>query len=129
MKDLFYMGGTLFMSMLTIILILMLAWFIINLVSYFSKRPQIDLIRRRMRHVKSLGLLALIIGILGQLIGLYMAFEHIEAAGDVSQAIVFGGVKVSMVTTLYGVFIYIASLITWMLSDVLLFSRESEDTP
>jgi biopolymer transport protein ExbB/TolQ len=57
----------------------------------------------------------MITGILGQLIGLYMAFVAIEQAADISPAIVAGGLKVSMITTLYGVFIYLFSILLWFL--------------
>ena len=61
--------------------------------------------------VKEIGLLALALGILGQLIGLMGAFEGIEAMGGVSQSILVGGLKVSSITSIYGLLIYIVSLI------------------
>ena len=65
--------------------------------------------------VKELGLLALAVGVLGQLIGLYQAFSVLEgfeetmgeAAGE---GLMAGGLKVSLTTTLYGLVIYIVSL-------------------
>ncbi|RZW45073.1 MAG: hypothetical protein EX263_10070, partial [Flavobacteriaceae bacterium] len=68
MLDLFYQGGTLFMSVLTILLFAVLA--------SFWKFP---------KWTKELGLIALAIGILGQFIGLYSAFNSIEEMGEVSQ--------------------------------------------
>lgn len=61
--------------------------------------------------VKELGLLALALGFLGQLIGLMGAFEGIEAMGGVSQSMLAGGLKVSSITSIYGLLIYIISLI------------------
>ncbi len=63
------------------------------------------------KDVKEIGLLALALGILGQLIGLMGAFEGIEAMGGVSQSILVGGLKVSSITSIYGLLIYIVSLI------------------
>lgn len=60
--------------------------------------------------VKSLGLLAAVTGILGQLIGLFSAFEHIQQVGTVSPAILAGGFKVSMITTMYGIIIYLFAI-------------------
>lgn len=94
MLDLFYAGGTLFMTLLTILLI--------GVIVCFWKFPN---------WVKEIGLLALSIGILGQIIGLYGAFKGIEQSGEVSQQIMAGGLKVSSITTIYGVLIYILSLI------------------
>ncbi len=93
MLDYFYMGGPLFMGMLTLI-------FIALVVAAVLKKD-----------VKEIGLLALALGILGQLIGLMGAFEGIEAMGEVSQSILVGGLKVSSITSIYGLLIYIVSLI------------------
>lgn len=66
---------------------------------------------RRVSYIRQVGLLALVVGVLGQLIGLYEAFRAIEIVRDVSPALLIGGLKVSMITTLYGIFIYIMSLL------------------
>ena len=93
MLDYFYMGGPLFMGMLTLI-------FIALIVAAVLKKG-----------VKEIGLLALAMGFLGQLIGLMGAFEGIEAMGGVSQSMLAGGLKVSSITSIYDLLIYIISLI------------------
>ena len=93
MLDYFYMGGPLFMGMLTLI-------FIALIVAAVLKKG-----------AKEIGLLALAMGFLGQLIGLMGAFEGIEAMGGVSQSMLAGGLKVSSITSIYGLLIYIISLI------------------
>ena len=65
----------------------------------------------RNRYVKELGLLALAVGFMGQLLGLFGAFEGIEQMGGVSQPILAGGLKVSSITSVYGLLIYIVSLV------------------
>ena len=62
-----------------------------------------------------LGLLALAVGVLGQLIGLYQAFSVLEgfeeAMGEAAgEGLIAGGLKVSLTTTLYGLLVYIVSL-------------------
>ena len=59
------------------------------------------------------GSLAIVTGFLGQAIGLIAAFNAIEVAGDISPALVAGGLKVSMIVPVYGTFIFILSLIAW----------------
>lgn len=93
MLDYFYMGGPLFMGMLTLI-------FIALIVAAVLKKG-----------VKEIGLLALAMGFLGQLIGLMGAFKGIEAMGGVSQSMLAGGLKVSSISSIYGLLIYIISLI------------------
>ncbi|NNL16102.1 MAG: hypothetical protein HKO81_05620 [Flavobacteriaceae bacterium] len=99
MIDLFYQGGLLFMSLLTILLLALLisAW----------KFPD---------YINEIGILALAIGILGQIIGLYGAFKGIEQMGQVSQEMMAGGLKVSSITTMYGLIIYIISIIIRLVS-------------
>ena len=60
--------------------------------------------------------LSLAIGIFGTLIGLYDAFAAIENMGNVSQAILAGGLKVASTTTLYGLLVYIISRILHLIS-------------
>lgn len=73
--------------------------------------------RYQLRPIKSWGLFALVFGILGQLIGLYQAFIAIEQAGAISPALLAGGLKVSMITTLYGILIFLVSYLIWMTLD------------
>jgi len=94
MLDLFYEGGTLFMTILTILLL--------GVIVCFFKFPD---------WVKDLGILALSFGILGQIIGLYGAFKGIEQLGQVSQEMMAGGLKLSSITTMYGLLIYILSIV------------------
>ena len=48
------------------------------------------------------------LGFLGTVIGMVMAFEQIQSAGDISPAIVAAGMKVALITTIFGL---IAALI------------------
>mgnify|MGYP001394873735 CR=1 FL=1 len=61
--------------------------------------------------INEIGLLALAVGALGQIIGLYGAFKGIEEMGQVSQQMMAGGLRVSSITTMYGLIIYIISLV------------------
>ena len=93
MIDLFMMGGPLFMGILTVVFLLMIVAAVRN------------------SGEKELGLLALAVGFLGQLIGLFGAFEGIEQMGGVSQAMLAGGLKVSSITSIYGLLIYTVGLL------------------
>lgn len=93
MVELFVEGGILFMSILTILLIGVI-------VSYF-KYP---------KKVKLLGNISLAVGVLGSFIGLASALIFIQQVGDVSPAVLAGGLKVAFISTMYGLVIYIFSL-------------------
>lgn len=98
MLDLFNMGGPLFMSLISIAHISLF----VAIVLHIQGRNVLNLI-------KEAGLLALALGVLGQLIGLFEAFKAIEQMGGVSAAMLAGGLKVSSITTIYGLMGYILS--------------------
>ena len=76
----------------------------------------LDLTLKRLKLIKSTGVFALATGILGQLIGLYSAFSMIQETGAVSPEILMGGLRVSMITTLYGMIIFLISYLLWALN-------------
>ena len=119
MRDWFIMGGTLFMSILTILLVIIVAvsaYYAVVIAS--GKAREKANFAHQLKYVKFIGLFTMITGILGQLIGLFMAFTAIEAANDISPAILAGGLKVSMITTLTGIVIYLISIVIWFLLDL-----------
>tara|TARA_B100001564_G_scaffold22298_1_gene16639 strand:+ start:208 stop:519 length:312 start_codon:yes stop_codon:yes gene_type:complete len=93
MIDLFLQGGVLTMSILTFLLI--------SVVIAFSKKQEL---------VKSLGILAFIIGLLSALLGLYSAFNVIEQVGNVAPTILAGGIKIAFINLIYGLIIYMISI-------------------
>ena len=106
MLDLFYQGGALFMSLLSILGLLMLTGIALHLTK-----------KVKLRFVKEVGLLALVVGILGQLIGLFQAFQALESMEvQASTAMIMGGLKVSMITTLYGLLIFIVARVYVLIS-------------
>jgi biopolymer transport protein ExbB len=46
--------------------------------------------------------LAPMLGFMGTVIGMIQAFDSIEAAGDISPSLVAGGIKVALLTTVFG---------------------------
>jgi biopolymer transport protein ExbB len=47
------------------------------------------------------------LGFLGTVIGMVMAFDTIEKAGDISPTVVAGGMKVALITTIFGIIVAI----------------------
>jgi biopolymer transport protein ExbB/TolQ len=113
MMNLFFMGGPLFMGILTLVFIAMVSVAFVNGLPVLKGNISEDS-PRKIAYVKSVGLFALIFGILGQLIGLFSAFEAIELGQvSVSPSLLAAGFKVSMITTVYGLIIYVVSLLLW----------------
>ena len=120
MFNLFKMGGPLFMGILTAILFIILVIAVFNLFLVIKKDyKDLDELRRRLKYLKGFGLFGLVTGFLGQSVGLFSAFSAIEQAMDVSPAIMAGGLKVSMITPMYGMVIFLISYLLWILLDFL----------
>ena len=103
MIELFVMGGPLFMGLITLILmagITMTIFTFVRLKSTGEFTVQHLSMPDLIRHI---GILALVVGFLGQMIGLFSAFQAIEQVGTVSPALLAGGLKVSSITTIYGI--------------------------
>ena len=56
---------------------------------------------------------AVIWGVLGTLIGITIAAQAIEAAGAVSTTLVWGGIKVALLTSLFGMLILVIAALIW----------------
>ena len=120
------MGGPLFMGILTVILIIMVAWAVYHYLPVITKKEiNFAQTKAKLKHIKTIGTFALVTGILGQLIGFYQGFAAIEKAKDISLSLMMGGLKLSLITTIYGIFIFLISLLLWFVFDYFL-SKKAE---
>ena len=92
MINLFFEGGILFMSVISFFLIM-------TGVSFYTHSEKL----------KTYGNLGLVSGLLGSLIGLYSAFNFIQQAGNVSPAVLAGGLRVALICSIYGIIVYLIS--------------------
>jgi len=130
MKDLFIMGGPFFMGLLTILLVITTAWIIYHfIVAYSSKNTDKVTLLRKLGYGKSMGLFALTTGILGQLIGFSAMFGSIEelmaTGGELKPIMVFGAIRVTMIVTMYGILIYLFSLLLWFIASMLIEKKQA----
>lgn len=95
------------MGTLTILFLFLITQTVRAVMSESISEKKISLIR-------STGLLALVVGIFGQLIGMYTAFGVMEGLDGISSSVLAGGLKVSLITTLYGFVIYIVGIVASM---------------
>ena len=93
-------GGPMFMYPLLLILISVLALLAKGFIKNETSTKTIKL-------VSSFALFALVWGCLGQVLGLISAFDAIEAASDISVGILAAGLKVSFLTTAFGLVIFL----------------------
>ena len=97
-----YDGGPLIMYTILFILIAIIILFIIELIQNKNDDKAKELI-------KSLGWFTLVWGFFGQALGLVSAFDAIQAAGDVSPAILSGGLKRAILGPLFGTFTFLVA--------------------
>lgn len=94
LSEFFVMGNIILMSILTLLLafVFLAAW----------KAPA---------WVWKIGFLALSCGILCGIYGYYQICDYMQSVGDVSSAVLMGGYKCMMVPVIYGIIIFIISLL------------------
>ena len=112
------MGGPFFMAILTLLFCIILALSIYNLI-LISREDYKDIneTRKKLRYIRSVGVFALVCGFLGQMLGLYHALGVIEQAPEISPGVMAGGLKVSMISPLYGIIIFLVSYLFWFITD------------
>lgn len=76
-----------------------------SIVSYGS--VQMGLLERGLSWIALCIALAPMLGFMGTVIGMIGAFDAIEAAGDISPSLVAGGIKVALLTTVFGLIVAI----------------------
>ena len=108
-------GGPFFMYPLFFILILL----IILIVKAFLQKGSVE---KTISLISSIALFAIVWGFLGHIIGLISAFDAIESAGDVSPAILAGGIKVASLAPVLGMFTFLVGrlgiiILTWIKKD------------
>lgn len=118
MRQIFIAPGPLIMSVLTIILIIMVAWAIYHFLPVLTRKEyDISKTKSRLKYIKTIGTFGVVTGFLGQLVGLYQAFDFVEWVGEISPSIWGGGLKLCLIPSIYGILIFLLSLIFWMVFD------------
>lgn len=75
------------------------------IVSYGS--VQMGLLEKGLVWISLFIAIAPMLGFMGTVIGMIQAFDKIEAVGDISPAVVAGGIKVALLTTVFGLIVAI----------------------
>ena len=74
-----------------------------SIVAYGS--VQMGLLEKGLSWISLFIALAPMLGFMGTVIGMIGAFDAIEAAGDISPSLVAGGIKVALLTTVFGLIV------------------------
>ena len=104
-------GGPFFMFIITLLGLSMFFFVVKSGIKIFAKKNYSG---KGINYILMFGSLSFIFGLLAQAIGMFQAFDAIQQAGDISPALVAGGLRVSMIAPLYGAFWFILSIPIWV---------------
>ena len=104
--DRFLEGGVLFMSLILICL-LMSIFFTVK--SILKIKTDKEVSKKILKHISDSGTLGLALGVMGAFLGLISAFDVLEASGGAEPAIIAGGLKVALLSPLFGLLTFSVS--------------------
>ena len=108
----FLEGGALFMSLILICLLLSI-YFMAR--GFLSVKTNPVLSKKMLPFINDSGTLGLALGFFSAFLGLITGFDAIEASGNAEPAILAGGIKVALLSPLFGLFTFVISRIGMLL--------------
>ena len=102
----FMEGGVLFMSLILICLLISIYFLVKYLLNI---KTNIEVSKKMLKHISDSGTLGLALGFMGAFIGLITAFDVLEATGEADPSIIAGGLKVVLLSPLFGLFTFSVS--------------------
>ena len=124
----FYEGGPSFMSLvylLWIVVIIMTLRIIYDLV---KGKKTIAKLKKENEVILFTGSFAFLVGVLGQVIGLYGAMEAVETAKEaISPSLLAGGLRVSSLPPLYGLTLFVISGLLWFVFRQVIWNRARKE--
>tara|TARA_B100001113_G_scaffold106722_1_gene86581 strand:+ start:820 stop:1209 length:390 start_codon:yes stop_codon:yes gene_type:complete len=104
--DRFLEGGALFMSLILICLLMSIFFTIKSILKINSDK---ETSKKILKHISDSGTLGLALGVMGAFLGLVSAFDVLEASGAAEPSIIAGGLKVALLSPLFGLFTFSVS--------------------
>lgn len=108
----FLEGGALFMSLILICLLLSI-YFMAR--GFLSVKTNPVLSKKMLALINDSGILGLALGFFSAFLGLITGFDAIEASGNAEPAILAGGIKVALLSPLFGLFTFVVSRVGMLL--------------
>tara|TARA_S200000501_G_C20356894_1_gene540174 strand:- start:92 stop:505 length:414 start_codon:yes stop_codon:yes gene_type:complete len=113
----FLEGGALFMSLILICLLLSIFF---TVKSVFNIKTNIEVSKKMLKLISVSGSLGLALGVMGAFIGLITAFDVLEASGGAEPSIIAGGLKVALLSPLFGLFTFSVSRLSILILRIIL---------
>ncbi|MBN1465151.1 MotA/TolQ/ExbB proton channel family protein [candidate division KSB1 bacterium] len=109
----FIQSGGAYMWLLLIIAIVILILTVTKGIQLYGKKENKRQLENGVNAILFWGAFSLVLGFFAHFHGVYMAMGAIQAANDISPAIVAGGYAVSLITILTGLLLFMFSSIVW----------------
>ena len=104
--DRFLEGGALFMSLILICLLISIFFTVKSILKIKTDKEASKKILKQISDSCTLGLA---LGVMGAFLGLVSAFDVLEASGAAEPSIIAGGLKVALLSPLFGLFTFSVS--------------------
>ena len=112
MYEIYVAGGSFFMHPLSLILFINLGLIIFVFITRLQKKK---LGKNILEAIRQLGGLALAWGVFSTVVGLFFAFEDLARMKETLPLyVIMGGLKVALITIIYGLIIFMFSLISFI---------------
>ena len=102
----FLEGGALFMSLILICLLLSI-YFMTK--GFYRVKTNPELSKKMLTLINDSGTLGLSLGFLSAFLGLIAGFDAIESSGNAEPSILAGGIKVALLSPIFGTFTFVIS--------------------
>lgn len=109
-----FVGGPAFMSVIYAMWIVVIFIVIKFLINYFSDKKDLQKLTKQNSIILFVGSFTFLLGLFAQMIGMYNALACVYEAGDISPALIAGGLRVSL-APLYGFVLFLISGIIWFI--------------
>ena len=83
--------------------------------SILNIKKNIEVSKKMLKHISDSGTLGLALGVMGAFLGLISAFDVLEATGAAAPSVVAGGIKVALLSPLFGLFTFCFSKLSMLI--------------
>jgi len=108
-------GGISFMLPIYLMWIAVIILIVKFLIDYSKQNKDLKKLAKLNSYIIFIGSFTFLLGLLGQTIGLYHALRSVQMAGDISPALMAGGLRVSLIAPLYGLVLLVISSLAWFI--------------
>ncbi|MDX9695299.1 MAG: MotA/TolQ/ExbB proton channel family protein [Bacteroidales bacterium] len=116
----FFEGGPYLMLLIYIMWIVVLFFAAKLLINYFSDKRNLVKLEKYNSIILFSGSFAFLFGIFGQIIGFFQILDVIHREGDIAFSLIAGGLRVTLITVIYGFALLLVSAIIWFVNRNLL---------